>query len=115
MLFNLVLIPLEIIVILMIYKVRKNITKLSFNSKGVEDQSKDLYDLDDKFIENHNKQYILPPMKANLFILVIMSISVVIFEEELYDRVVVYGFLIYFFITSIYFILAMLNMNKRKI
>lgn len=114
MLFNLVLIPLEIIIILMIYKVNKNITKLSFNSKAVQEQSNKSYNLDEKFIENHNKQYILPPMKANLFILIIMSIAVIIFEEELYNRVVVYGFLIYFFITSIYFVLAMVNMNKRK-
>lgn len=115
MLFNLVLIPIEVFLILMIYKIKNNITELNFEPKMVKVQTEYLYDLDEEFIEKYNRNYTLPPIKIGLFLLIVMSIAVTIFERELYHKVVTVGFFMYFVIFGIYFILGKINLNKRRI
>lgn len=115
MLYNIVLVPLEIIMILTIYKMTKDTTKLYSNQPTSTDSLNYFYELDKQFIQEHNIKYVIPPLKMNLFIFIIMSISTVIFDKELYDLVITNGFVIYLFINILYSILARINLNKRKV
>ena len=115
MLYNIVLVPLEIIMILMIYKMTKDTTKLYSKQPTSKDNLNYYYDLDKEFIQDHNRKYVIPPMKMNLFIFILMSISTIIFDQELYDLVITNGFIIYLSINILYLVLGKVNLNKRKV
>lgn len=115
MLYNIVLVPLEILMILMIYKVTKDTTKLYSEQEVNRDDLNFYYDLDKEFIQDHNRRYVIPPIKMNLFIFIIMSISTIIFDQELYDLVITNGFIIYLSINLLYLVLGKVNLNKRKV
>lgn len=115
MLFNLVMVPMEIAMILMILKIKNNIKELHFESKVSREHLECFYDLDEEYIEEHNKKYILPGMKLSVFIFLLISIGVSVLDGDMRHIFVGVSFGIYFVINFIYLFLAKKNINKRKI
>ncbi|NBI06277.1 hypothetical protein [Senegalia massiliensis] len=113
MLFNLVLIPIEIFFIFMIIKIRKDITKLHFYSNKSEKFLENIHKFDEKYIEEYNKKYMLPFAYIDLVILIIMSISTFVFEREIYHKVIMGGFFVYFIVIFIFGGLSMLSMSRK--
>ncbi|MGO1369680.1 MAG: hypothetical protein ACTHVE_09075 [Senegalia sp. (in: firmicutes)] len=113
MLFNLVLIPIEMLFIYMIIKIQKEITKMHYTSVKAEKYLDNIYKLDKVYIENYNKKYNLPPLYINLLVLIVMSISTIIFEREIYHKFIMGGFGVYFIVLTIFTGLGMLNMYKK--
>ena len=113
MLFNIVLLPIELFFIYMIIKVKDNISKSHFYTDKGEKYLRNIHEFDEDYIKIYNKKYILPYLYINLFILVIMSISTLIFEKEIYHKFIIFGFIAYFVVIVVFGGLGMLNMNKK--
>lgn len=114
MLFNIVMVPMEIAMILMILKIKNNITKLHFESKISREHLEYFYDLDEEYIEEHNKKYILPGMRLCLFIFFLISIGVSILDGDIRHIFVNVSFGVYFIVTSTYFYLFIFNKKEYK-
>lgn len=115
MLFNLVMVPMEIAMILMILKIKNNIKELHFESKVSREHLECFYDLDEEYIEEHNKKYVLPGLKLALFIFFLISIGVSVLDGETRHIFVNVSFGVYFVVSSIYLFLTKKNINRRKI
>lgn len=113
MLFNLVLIPIEIMVVFMIKQVRNNLSELHLYSNTAKKHMSNFHKIDEEYIEKYNKKYILPMLYIILVVLIIMSISTIIFEREVYHKFIMGGFSVYFIILTIFSGLGMLSMYKR--
>ncbi|MGO1368692.1 MAG: hypothetical protein ACTHVE_05235 [Senegalia sp. (in: firmicutes)] len=113
MLFNLVLISIEIMIIFMIKQVRNNLTKLHLYSHKAKKYMANFHKIDEDYIKEYNKKYILPMLYIILIVLIIMSISTIIFERDVYHRFIMGGFTVYFIVITVFTGLSMLIMNKR--
>lgn len=114
MLFNFLLIPIKLVMLWMILKIRSNLGELHFEPNGTQEYRDTLYDVDEDFIRNHNLKYILPPLNANLFIWILMSISTFVFERNLYHAVISIGFPMSMAINFVFMFLGRRNLEKRK-
>lgn len=113
MLFNIVLLPIELFFIYMIIKIKNNISEPHFYTGKGKKYLESIYELDEKYIEKHNKKYILPYLYIDLCILITMSVSTFIFEKEIYHKFIVGGFIAYFIVIIIFGGLGMLSMYNK--
>lgn len=110
MLFNIVLIPMQIFFIIVILQINNNPLKFYFIPKRIINEIKNSFN--EEYISNYNKKYMLPYSYISLIILILMSISF-IFDRGVYNNIIVHGFYAYFINTFIFWVIAARSIKKK--
>ncbi|NBG88238.1 hypothetical protein [Isachenkonia alkalipeptolytica] len=111
MFFNVVLIPMQLIVIYMGLKIFREPQRFHFEIKKIHESTEGLFD--EKYIRKYNKRYMIPFLGILFAILLVMSLSTALFPREIYHEVIMGGFFLWFVVCIAFHLITRLGMSKK--
>ena len=111
MLFNIVLVPMQIVILWMIVKIYWEPERFHFEMKPVKGFTEHLFEKE--FIRKYNKGLIIPFLAVLYTILVLMSFSTMFFPREIYHNHIMLGFFLYFSVCILFYLLSRYHIGKE--
>ena len=111
MLFNIVLVPMQIVILWMIVKIYREPERFHFEMKPVKGFTEHLFEKE--FIRKYNKGLIIPFLAVLYTILVLMSFSTMFFPREIYHNHIMLGFFLYFSVCILFYLLSRYHIGKE--
>lgn len=111
MLFNIILVPMQLIIMYMAVKIFREPERFHFETKKVNASTEGLFDK--RYIKKYNKRYTIPFLCVLYAILLMMSVSTALFPREIYHDLIMGGFFLWFVVCMAFYLITRLSVSKK--